>query len=76
MADDKQIQRRPTVAIYPRVFTVVTIALLGLLLYLILKPFLTVLAWSVLIAFLLHPVYQRLTRALGGRKGFHRCGFT
>ena len=25
--------------------------------------------WSVLIAFLLHPAYQRLTRYLGGRKG-------
>jgi predicted PurR-regulated permease PerM len=69
MADDKQSQRRATVPIYPRTFAIVTVALLVLLLYLILKPFLTVLAWSVLIAFLLHPAYQRLSRRIGGRKG-------
>ena len=69
MADDKQTPRRSTVAIYPRVFAIVTVALLTYLLYLILQPFVTVLAWSVLIAFLLHPAYQRLTRRLGGRKG-------
>jgi predicted PurR-regulated permease PerM len=68
MADDKQSARRSTVAIYPRVFAIVTVAVLAYLLFLILKPFLTVLAWSVLIAFLLHPVYQRLSRRLGGRK--------
>jgi predicted PurR-regulated permease PerM len=69
MADDKQSQRRSTVPIYPRVFAIVTVAILAYLLFLILAPFLTVLGWSLLIAFLLHPAYQRLTRYLGGRKG-------
>ena len=69
MADDKQTQRRSTVAIYPRVFTIITLGILAYLLFLILAPFLTVLGWSVLIAFLLHPAYRRLTRYLGGRKG-------
>jgi predicted PurR-regulated permease PerM len=69
MADDKQSQRRSTVAIYPRVFTIVTVAILAYLLFLIMQPFLTVLGWSVLIAFLLQPAYQWLTRRLGGRRG-------
>jgi predicted PurR-regulated permease PerM len=67
MPDDRQSQRR-TVAIYPRVFAIGTAALLAYLLFLILQPFLTVIAWSVLIAFLLQPAYQRLTRRIGGRR--------
>jgi predicted PurR-regulated permease PerM len=64
------------VPIYPRVFAIATVALLAFLLYLILKPFLTVLGWSVLIAFLLHPAYQRLSRRFGGRKGLAAVGLT
>ncbi len=54
--------------LYPRIFTIVTVALLGYLLFLILQPFLTVLAWSALLAFLLHPAHQRLTRWLRDRR--------
>lgn len=67
MADIRQSQRATT-GLYPRIFAIVTVALLGYLLFLILQPFLTALAWSGLIAFLLHPAHQRLTHWLGGRR--------
>ncbi|HSD74062.1 MAG TPA: AI-2E family transporter [Steroidobacteraceae bacterium] len=67
MPDDKQSQARSAGTLYPRVFAIVTVALLAYLLFLILRPFLTALAWSVLIAFLLRPADQRLTLWLRGR---------
>jgi predicted PurR-regulated permease PerM len=55
-------------AFYPRVFALVTAALLGLALFKILQPFIGPILWSVLLAFLLFPVNQALRRALGGRR--------
>lgn len=52
---------------YARTFALLTLFLLGFLLYRILAPFLIPLAWALFIAFLLHPVHTRLARALGGR---------
>jgi predicted PurR-regulated permease PerM len=69
MTDDKQSLRDKDGALYARVFAIVTVTLVAYLLFLILQPFLTVLAWSVLIAFLLHPTHQRLLGWLRGRKG-------
>ena len=53
---------------YPRVFALVTAALLGLALFKILQPFVGPILWSVLLAFLLFPLNQALRRALGGRR--------
>jgi predicted PurR-regulated permease PerM len=53
---------------YPRVFALVTAALLGLALFKILQPFAGPILWSVLLAFLLFPLNQALRRALGGRR--------
>lgn len=53
---------------YPRVFALTTAALLGVALFRILRPFIGPILWSVLLAFLLFPVNQRLRRALGGRR--------
>ena len=52
---------------YARTFALVTLALLAYLLYLVLQPFFTPIAWALFIAFLLHPVHERLTRRLHGR---------
>lgn len=52
---------------YPRVFALVTAALLGGLLYLILRPFLVPILWSMLLAFLLFPVHRMLGARLQGR---------
>ena len=52
---------------YARVFGLVAIALLGLLLLNILKPFFESILWAGLLAFLLAPVNSFLTRKLGGR---------
>ena len=52
---------------YARVFWLVAVALLGLLLLNILKPFLESILWAGLLAFLLAPVSGFLTRGLGGR---------
>jgi predicted PurR-regulated permease PerM len=68
MSADTPSQRRSSPALYPRVFMIAMAALLAYLLFLILQPFLTALAWSVLIAFLLHPAHQRLLGWLRGRK--------
>ena len=68
MADDKQSHLRSAPDLYPRIFTIVTVAVLAYVLILILQPFLSVLAWALLIAFLLHPVHERLSTWLRGRK--------
>jgi len=68
MADDKQSHLRSAPDLYPRIFTIVTVAVLAYVLILILRPFLSVLAWALLIAFLLHPVHERLSTWLRGRK--------
>ncbi len=52
---------------YARVFGLIAIALLGLLLLNILKPFFESILWAALLAFLLAPVFGFLTRKLGGR---------
>jgi predicted PurR-regulated permease PerM len=52
---------------YARTFALVTLALLGFLLYLILLPFFGPLAWALFIAFLIHPVHAWLIRRLHGR---------
>jgi predicted PurR-regulated permease PerM len=52
---------------YPRVFALVTAALLAVALFLILRPFLDAILWSMLLALLLFPARQTLGRRLGGR---------
>jgi predicted PurR-regulated permease PerM len=52
---------------YPRVFALVTAALLAAALFLILRPFLVPILWSMLLALLLFPAQQALGRRLGGR---------
>jgi len=52
---------------YPRVFALVTAALLSLAVVKMLQPFTGAILWSVLLAFLLHPANRDLRRALGGR---------
>jgi predicted PurR-regulated permease PerM len=55
-------------AFYARTFALVTLGVLAFLLYLILQPFFTPIAWALFIAFLLHPVHERLVRRLRGRE--------
>ena len=52
---------------YPRVFALVTAALLAGALFLILRPFLGPILWAMLLALLLFPARQALGRRLGGR---------
>lgn len=53
---------------YPRVFALVTAALLAAVLFLILRPFFEAILWSMLLALLLFPSRQALGRRLGGRR--------
>src|SRR6266581_2018343 len=53
---------------YPRVFGLVTTALLAVAVFKILQPFIGAILWSVLLAFLLFPVNQGLRRTLKGRR--------
>jgi predicted PurR-regulated permease PerM len=52
---------------YARSFAIITILLVGYLLYLVLAPFFAPIAWALFIAFLIHPLHAWLTRRLGGR---------
>lgn len=52
---------------YPRVFALVTAALLAGAMFLILRPFLAAILWSMLVAFLLSPAQRALGQRLGGR---------
>lgn len=56
-------------AFYPKLFALVTASLLGYALVLMALPFAGPIVWSLLLAFLLHPLNEMLTRALGGRRG-------
>jgi predicted PurR-regulated permease PerM len=57
----------PDRVFYARTFALLTLLLLGYLLFVILEPFFAPLAWALFIAFLLHPLHARLVRALRGR---------
>lgn len=57
----------PNETFYARTFALLTILLLGFLLYQILLPFFTPLAWALFIAFLIQPLHVRLVALLRGR---------
>jgi predicted PurR-regulated permease PerM len=54
---------------YTRVFALAMLAVLLMLLWKVLQPVATTLAWSLLLAFLLYPLQKRVTAWLGGRAG-------
>src|SRR5215469_15546159 len=53
---------------YRRSFLVVMAGILGYLLYRMLSPLFGMLGWAVVLAFILHPLHERLTRRLKGRR--------
>jgi predicted PurR-regulated permease PerM len=55
--------------LYPRIFALVTAALLGYALVLMALPFAGPIFWAFLLAFLLAPLNGALSRRLGGRRG-------
>ena len=55
-------------AFYLRTFQLATAAILGYLLFRILDPLSGMLGWAVVLAFILHPLHERLTRRLRGRR--------
>lgn len=55
-------------AFYARTFAIVTLVILGYLLYLILWPFVAPIAWALFIAFLLYPLNTWLVRKFHGRR--------
>src|SRR5579885_3154582 len=52
---------------YRRSFLIATAAILAYLLLAVLEPLKGALGWAVVLAFLLHPVHERLSRRLKGR---------
>ena len=52
---------------YRRCFQIITAALLGYGLYKLLNPLFAMIGWAVVLAFILHPVQNELTRRLKGR---------
>jgi predicted PurR-regulated permease PerM len=54
---------------YRRVFVLAATVLLGLVLMRILDPFWRALGWAAFLAFMLHPLHERLTGRLKGREG-------
>jgi predicted PurR-regulated permease PerM len=53
---------------YLRTFQIATVAILGYLLLKILDPLSGMLGWAAVLAFVLHPLQERLTRRLKGRR--------
>jgi predicted PurR-regulated permease PerM len=52
---------------YRRTFVLVTLVILGWALFSMLEPLWTTLGWAAVLAFLLHPLHERLTSKLKGR---------
>jgi predicted PurR-regulated permease PerM len=52
---------------YRRCFQLVTVAFLGYALYKVLAPLFGMLGWAAVLAFIIHPLHERLTRRLRGR---------
>ena len=53
---------------YRRTFVIATIAIMGYLLVRVLDPLVGALGWAAVLAFLLLPLHERLTRRFKGRK--------
>ncbi|GAC1453425.1 MAG: AI-2E family transporter [Steroidobacteraceae bacterium] len=53
---------------YRRCFQLAAAALLGYLLFEVVRPLRGMLGWAVVLAFILHPLHERLTRRLKGRR--------
>jgi len=54
---------------YPKVFALITAGLLGYALVMMILPFAGPIFWAFLLAFMLYPLNEALTRALHGRRG-------
>jgi len=53
---------------YLRCFQIATVAIFAYALYLILSPLRSILGWAAVLAFILYPLHERLTRRLRGRR--------
>jgi len=52
---------------YRRCFQIITAAVLGYALYKLLNPLFGMIGWAVVLAFVLHPLHEKLTRRVKGR---------
>ena len=59
----------PDFGFYGRAFGLIAVAILGMLLYRVVEPFLAPLAWATVFGYLMHPLQTRATRLLRGRSG-------
>ena len=53
---------------YRRCFQIITAAILGYALYKLLDPLFGMIGWAVVLAFVLHPLHEKLTRRVKGRR--------
>src|SRR5215469_15294563 len=53
---------------YRRCFQIITAAILGYALYKLLNPLFGMIGWAVVLAFVLHPLHENLTRRMKGRR--------
>lgn len=67
MNEPTPVPRSSTEQFYPRAFAIIALAVLAALLWRLLQPLASALAWALLLAFLLNPVQVRLVRWLRGR---------
>ena len=69
LTDDHEAARDQLTATW--IDLAIRVAVLGLLLYLsflLIRPFITIAIWSVVLAVALYPTYERIVRLLGGRR--------
>ena len=67
-ADPDTLQNVRYSNFYRRCFLIATAAVLAFALYEILSPLRSILGWAVVLAFILHPLHERLVRRLKGRR--------
>jgi len=66
---DYQLERRLSSRLLDVLIRAGLIALLAMLCYVVFAPFLTLMAWSLILAITLYPAHRLLARRIGGRQG-------
>src|SRR5690349_10654329 len=66
---DYELERRLSSRLLDVLIRAGLIAVLAMLCYVVFAPFLTLMAWAIILAITLYPVHRSLARRIGGRQG-------
>src|SRR5512138_1320788 len=66
---DAELERRMSARLLDVLIRAGMIGVLAVLCYVVFAPFLTLMAWAVILAVTLYPLHRRLARQIGGKQG-------